>query len=72
MDLTLFQKRLTLGALAAGLFYILTDASVIALIPAPWGMIVSNFLIGTGIGGVFYNMDPKKEIAALPFQEPKK
>lgn len=60
MNFKPFHKKLSFAGIAGGLFFLLSDPTVLALIPEPWGMIIGKFLIGSGIGGVMFNMDPKK------------
>lgn len=55
------KGKVSLAALAGGAFALLTNPGVLALLPAPWGMILSVFASGVVTGGVAYNMDPKKD-----------
>lgn len=60
MNFTNLHKKLSLAALAGGFYYLATDPAVLALLPAPWGMIIAKFVAGVTVGGVAYNIDPKK------------
>lgn len=61
MDFSNIKVRLTLGTMAAGIYALLTNPQVVALLPAPWNLIVTTFVSGAVAGGVLYNMDPKKQ-----------
>lgn len=63
MDLNNVSKKAAIGiaAIAGGVYFCLQDPAVLALFPAPWGMLIGKFMTAVAGGGVLYSMKPKQD-----------
>jgi hypothetical protein len=55
------KAAIGIAAVCGGVYYMLQDPAVLALIPAPWGMVLQKFVTGITVGGVGYSMKPKAD-----------
>jgi len=55
------KAAIGIAALASGVFYLATNDAVLALLPAPYALVVKTFVTGAASGGVYYSMKPKED-----------
>lgn len=56
------SKKAAIGiaGVASGIFYLATNDAVLALLPAPYALVIKTFVTGAASGGVYYSMKPKE------------